>query len=162
MGRSILGALVGLVASWFTAFVIVMVAGFALGADGIRDAADKSPTMVWLVVMLIVTAVTAYLGGAIARAIGKDKLATLIIMGIVVLLSIVGFVMAGQTPPEQKIPEDTPDWVMTMVAMGEAQQNSPKWLMFVSPIVSLAGLWFGGIAKGDFGKPDAAPNMPPM
>lgn len=160
MGRSILGALVGFVASWLAAIIIVMVAGIALGADGIRNAADKSPTMVWLVVMLIVTGVTAYLGGAIARAIGKDKRATLVLMGIVVVISILSIAMAGNPPPQQEMPDNPPAWMQSMIAMGEAQQNSPQWLMFLSPIISLAGLWLGGIAKGDFGKPDTTPNMP--
>jgi len=152
MGRIIGGVVVGLIGSWIAAVVLVMVLGSVLGADGIRDATSKAPTTTWLAVMLVVTGATAYLGGAIARAIGKDKKAAYIFMGLIAALTIVQIVMAGsgQKPPEQPMPENPPAFVQSMIAMGEAQMNSPKWLLFVSPLITLLGIALGGLNKSDF------------
>ncbi len=153
MGRMIGGVVVGFIGSIIGASILLIGLAAALGADGIADATDKTPTMMWIMICLIVSGATAFLGGAIARAIGKDKRTTYIYLGLIVALSIVGIAFAGGEPP--KPPEGQPEptgFLKTMMVMGEAQYHMPSWYMFVSPLVSLLGIALGGFNKSDFDK----------
>jgi hypothetical protein len=154
MGRSILGVVVGLVASFIGAGVLVMVLAGAVGADGI--AVDKVPTTMWVALMLVVTGATSYLGGAIARAIGKEKRTTYIYLGLIVVLTVVSLAMSPGEPPKPPPGQPEPEgYFKTLAVMGEAMYNVPAWYKFANPVLSLLGIALGGLNKSDFAAPVA-------
>ncbi len=153
MGRMIGGVLVGVIGSFIGAIILFMVLAAAVGPDGIADPTTKVPTTMWIVLCLVVSGATAYLGAAVARAIGKDKTTTYIYLGLFAVLTIVSIAFAGGEPP--KPPEGQPEptgFLKTMMVMGEAQMNLPSWYMIVSPLVTLVGIVLGGFNKSDFDK----------
>lgn len=157
MGRSIGGAVVGLITYSAGMAILAIVLMFILGAEGIVDS-DKNPTTMWLVSGSVLVLVVSYLGSAVARAIGKDKLAVFIFGGIMILLGIVGMFTSGSGEPPEIDPQ-TPESVKAFVEAGEAAYyagaNAPSWSPFASLLFAIIGIALGGLKKGDFGKPGA-------
>jgi hypothetical protein len=150
MGRSIGGAVVGFLTYYIGMGIIVFVLASALKADGIRDPETLAPTMAWTVSMLVAGTALAYLGAAIARAIAKQRLGSIIYAVLVILLMAYGWASKGQT---QEMPPETPE---VFKAMMEAMAHAPMWSNLLGTVLGLAGVWLGGFNKGDFGKPAAA------
>ncbi|MEX2244373.1 MAG: hypothetical protein WD716_11075 [Fimbriimonadaceae bacterium] len=90
-----------------------------------------------------------FIGSAIARLIGKDKRTAYWYIGLILVFSVLGIVMAGA---EQPVPEGIPAPSMDMsafIASFYAQRNSPMWLSYVSPVAAIIGVLLGGMSKGD-------------
>lgn len=149
MGRAIGGAVVGMISWFFAAVVLSVVIAFILGAEGVIDLGTKEPLMAWIVIGLVVGGIASFLSGAVARAIGKAPLAVYIIMGLVVVLTIVSF-FGGEPNPDQLEALESAD-MNAFIAMSYAQMNTPAWSMYVSPVVSLLCLAWGGLKASDFG-----------
>ncbi len=156
MLRRILGIIAGWLSGAVLGAILFMILVAVLGKDGLVTA-EETPTTASLVIMCALGAVTAYLMGAIARAIGKDKLTIFIFLGLIVVLSVVSMILKGSaTPPEDTpIPPETPEFFKTLAAFGKAQMKAPAWLGIANAALSLLGIALGGLNKADFDK--AAP-----
>lgn len=159
MWRRIGGVLVGWIGTTMAAGILIVVLAFIVGSGGIVEA-DKTPTMTWLVILVLVSGIASYFAGVIARAIGKDKQTVFMLIGLMVVLTVVSLAFKGagaepKQPTEEQL-KQMPEWGFTLMAMGEAQQNAPSWFLYGSTLVSLAGVALGGLNKGDFGTPAPA------
>jgi hypothetical protein len=131
---------------------------FLLGTGNIVMPETFEPTMLYMIVMLALGVIVHFIGSAIARLIGKDKRTAYWYIGLILVFSVLGIVMAGA---EQPVPEGIPAPSMDMsvfVASFYAQRNSPMWLVYASPVASIIGVLLGGLSKGDVAK--SAPSSP--
>ena len=159
MGRSIGGALVGLVSFAIIAGIFSVVLMFVLGADGLVDS-DRNPSTIWLVSSLVLALGISYLGAAITRAVGKDKMAVYLFGGVVLAYTAYQLVMQGNAEQPEIDPNTPENMKAVMQAMFDAASNSPGWLSIASLALTVVGIALGGFQKGDFGKQPSQPIEP--
>jgi ABC-type Na+ efflux pump permease subunit len=155
MGRIIGGVVVGFIAAIVAVVILSLILVFVLGTGNIVMPETYEPTTIYMAVMLILGVAVHFLGSAIARAIAKDKKSLYFYVGIIVALGVWGILAAGgdKTPPPN-MPEPSMD-MNPFIASFYAQLNSPKWMVFASPVVGIVGALLGGMSKGDVAKKDA-------
>ncbi len=154
MWRRILGIVVGWFAGGFAATILFIVFFMVMKKDGMLES-DGTMTTVWMVIALALGAATSYLAGVIARMIGKDKLTTLIFLGLTLLYGIYSLVMQQikGTPEMPEVQEGTPQWMLDWIDVGMSVALAPIWFTILSLLLNLGGLALGGFNKGDFDKP---------
>src|SRR5205085_4428435 len=87
--KSILGIVVGYIVMAFTAFTLFTCAYLGLGVDRVFESDSYAVSMLWIVLMIVITLVCGILGGLTCAAISKSKKTCLVFVGIVFVLSLV-------------------------------------------------------------------------
>lgn len=145
MGKSIAGALVGLISMFVASLIIILPLCFVIGTSGILEPETFAPTTIWLAILLVTGGLAWFLGGVITKVIAKDNLGTYILIGIIVLLS--SLPLLSQSEPDlSKMPKPTME-MSPLMAISWSQINAPDWLKFVSPLISILGAFLGGIDR---------------
>lgn len=151
MGRSIGGAVVGIISYIVIAAIINIALMFILGADGIIDE-DRNPSSIFLISSIVLAFGISYMGAAIARAIAKDKMGVYIFGGFVALIVVYSVIAQGSAEMPEADPR-TPENIQAFSeAAFDASANSPGWTSIVSILMTLAGVALGGFKKDDFKK----------
>lgn len=149
MGRNIGGGCVGLIAYFMIATILLITFAFLLKAEGIMDVETKEPTMMFLALLAAVNGLAAYIGGAIARAIGKSPFG---VYGLAVLVT--GYQLFSQfreaTQEQLDQLEQMGDTWFT--AISYAAMNAPAMFGYIALVVTLAGFALGGLKMSDFKK----------
>ncbi|MCH7903087.1 MAG: hypothetical protein IH944_00810 [Armatimonadetes bacterium] len=151
MGRNIGGGCVGCLAYFLISSIIVLAIAFILSAEGVIDTETKAPTSAFLAVLAVVTALAAYLAGAITRAISKSPIAVYVVAG---LLTIVALYQVFNEPNPAQLEQLETLGDSWFAAVQYASLNSPTWFGIVTLLLMLAGFAIGGLNSGDFKKQD--------
>lgn len=138
MARSILGAIIGYVATFIFMFAACTAAYLAMGADNAFLPGTYKVSMLWIAVSLVLGFIAAVFGGYVAELIGKGPKAVTILVIIVLVMSIL---MLGAMFGTTEVDLRTAD-VPNMEAFAKAQ--TPLWAIIVSVLLSLAGVVTGG------------------
>jgi len=126
----------------FTAFTLFTCAYLGLGVDRVFESDSYAVSMLWIVLMIVITLVCGILGGLTCAAISKSKKTCLVFVGIVFVLSLVFAIpniMKDHTPAVRA--GDVPN----LQAMQLAQ--TPAWLCVVNPILGADGVLLGARMK---------------
>ena len=140
MGRAIGSAVAGYVVMFVIVFVGLTLAWLALGADGAFRTGTWRTSTGWVVTMLLVGLVAAVAGGWVARRLGGDRRAVLVLVALVVLFGLVDIAMSfGRDPgvlDAVRVGEPS-----MFEAMGNARP--PAWFSLVNVVVAVAGVLIG-------------------
>ncbi len=139
MVRNIIGVVVGYVAIFLAVFITYSLAFFVLGVDGSYQEGSYNVSGIWIIVSLILSFVSAAVGGYVCKVIAKQDQAVKI---LAVVALVLGFVMAYSEA--SKVHEDLsrPDEVAVMEAMMKSVQ--PPWVGFVVTLIQVGGILYGG------------------
>lgn len=160
MGRIIGGIAVGIVGGFIARTILVIVLAFVLGTGKMLEAdslGNVQPTTMFLGLLLVVAAVIAYICGAVARTIGKDRKTVPIYGGLVVLWFAANIAMMSAADLS-KMPKPTLE-MSPMEAVQGIGLILPSWYLPVNCLAVLVGIALGGLNKGDF-KGRAMPSNP--
>lgn len=139
MGRSILGGIVGYIATFFALFIMLTAAFLILGTERSFEPGTFRVSMLWALVMILIGGVAAVIGGYVASLTGKGFMAVKVLAVIIAVMGLVSIIMSAMTPASTEVRAGD---VSNMVAMGKAQ--SPVWLAVANAIVGVAGAVVGG------------------
>jgi len=135
LGAVVLGYL-GMAALVFAGLSI----GYALlGADRAFRPGSYEVSVAWAVLGLVVGLVAATSGGWLARRVGGDLRAPLLLAAFVALLGAVMAVTSLAAGPEAAVRTGAPELFEAMEAA-----RTPPWLLVLNPIVGVFGVLFGG------------------
>jgi hypothetical protein len=139
MFRKVLAVIAGYVAMFLVVFLGLTAAFLAMGSDRAFQAQSYEVTPVWLVVMFIVSALAALVGGWVAANISPHRKTVLALAGVVVVLGILSAIPALTATAAPAAREgDVPN----LEAMMNARQ--PAWVALALPVVGAVGAWLGG------------------
>lgn len=143
MGRAILAAVVGY---FLMAFIAVGGAGLTwmiVGAEGAFRPGETVASTSWSALSCVFGLVAAIIGGFVASVIDRSqtRLATKILVGIVLVLGLVTFGITMSVTP-LPFPEGTNVADLGFVEAGQ-YASSPAWYNFVIPIVGIIGVLIG-------------------
>ncbi len=142
MVKNILAAVVGYVAFFVAAFVLFSVAFVILGVDRIYLPGVYNVSMLWIVVILVLSFLAAVFGGYVCKMIAKNDMAVKILAGIMLVLGLILAISQMMAAPEDVLRSaDIP----MMEAMFLAIQ--PDWVEFVVTLLHVAGVFVGAGLK---------------
>ncbi len=139
MVRNIIGVVVGYVAIFLAVFITYSLAFLVLGVDGSYQEGSYNVSGIWIIVSLVLSFVSAAVGGYVCKLIAKQDQAVKI---LAVVALVLGFIMAyGEA---SKVHEDLtrPAEVAVMEAMMKSVQ--PPWVGFVVTLIQVGGVLYGG------------------
>ena len=122
-----------------------------MSAEGVIDMETKASTSAFLAVLAVVTGLTAYIAGAITRAISKSPIAVYVVAR---LLTIVGLFQSFNEPSEAQLEQLESLGDSWFAAVQYASSNAPMWFGLVTTVLLLAGFAVGGLNSRDFKKTD--------
>ncbi|MEE8134368.1 MAG: hypothetical protein V3T56_04895 [Gemmatimonadales bacterium] len=144
MGRIFGAVLAGYAVMFVGVMGLMSVAWIGLGADRAFLPDSWDITMSWILISLVVGIIAAVAGGYVCIAIGKDPVA---IMWLLTLVLVLGFGIAilqvfGPEVPMRVRPAN--------VSMGDAMSGAqqPLWLAFLNPILGIIGILLGARMRG--------------
>jgi len=148
MGRSIAGAIVGYITMFFVVFACIGLTWMIVGPEG-SFAADgpPDPSMPWNISNVISGFLAAFVGGAVARKIGRSLRTIKILVGIVLVLGIV-LALTAESAYESRLAgagaaADKPAAELSFFEAGKVAKN-PTWYDWIIPLIGTAGVVLGG------------------
>jgi len=139
MVRAILGVVIGYVVFVVVMMVLMTVCWFLVGAERVFEPGTFAITTLWIALALLVSPVSAAVGGFICSAISRSVRAVQVLAAIVVVVAVIVCIpkMAeDQTPKPRRA--DLP----MMEAMQQGQ--APIWMHLASAVLGGAGVMLGG------------------
>ena len=156
MGKIIGGVVVGFITAFLVASILIVALSFVLGTAGIMVPDTWGPTSTFMGVMLVSGLIAHYTGGAIARAIGKDKRAMFGYIALLIAISAFQIISFSGGPPELPPNFPTPSMEISPIyALNYAQMNAPAWFGYTMIFVAIIGAFLGSVNRSDFGSPAA-------
>lgn len=131
MLKSILGIVVGYLVMGFFAFSGYSAAYLTLGPERVFEADTYALSGMWIGLMVVITLISAFIGGLMCTAISKSRTTGLVFAGIVLVLS---FVFAFPNVINAHPPVPRSGDAANLQAMEMAQP--PPWLRILSPIMA--------------------------
>ena len=134
MGRAIVGAILG-----YAAIVVVVMAGLGLawtvlGASGSFSGDGPYPSAAWVASALVSGFVAAFIGGLVARKVGRDAVAVKILVGLMLVLGLWGAVTAEQSYAKRvERAVDKPVGELSFMEAGMVAKN-PAWYNWVDSL----------------------------
>lgn len=153
MGRTIGAVVLGYIVMFACVFAGLTGVWYALGADGAFEPATYDVTAGWMAASIVVGIAAAWLGGWVARIVGRNatavKALAVVVLGLGLLMVLP--VVFGAAPAPAARAAD--------VAMFDAMQfaRTPTWLMLLNPVIGAVGALFGGGVIGPRAKVAVAP-----
>ena len=142
MLRIIGGVIGGFAALFACLFALFTPAYLVLGADGAFQPGSYEVSGTWIILSVIVSAIGAVVGGFACKLIAGKQAAVWILIALFLALS------ANKIISEQsRIVPPRAGNVANIEAMNSAK--FPTWLLYVMPLISVAGLLAGARLKQD-------------
>lgn len=146
MLRNVLGVIVGYIAIAAIVFVGLAVAFFVLGVDKVYEPLLFDVTMLWIIVMLAVGFLAAFIGGAVCKMIARSPKGSMALAVVVLVLGGVMAAVEGMKETPAVPPVRTGETSMTEAMMNSKQ---PMWVSIANPIIGVIGVMIGAsIIKG--------------
>ena len=148
MLRSILGAIVGYVATVIVVIASLAVTWAVLGASGSFTGEGPYPSPAWNASALVAGFIAALLGGWVALKVGRAALAVKILVGMMLVLGLYGALTAEnsyQKRTAQAVDKQVAD--LSFMEAGAVAKN-PAWYNWVIPFVGATGALLGGRERG--------------
>ncbi len=142
MGRSILGVVVGYVATVVVVLVGISLTWVVLGGEGSFAGEGPFPSTAWIASALVFGLIAAFVGGLVARKLGRSGMAVKILVGIILVLGGITALMA-EAAYAKRDPVDKPVAEMSLLEAGEHAKN-PTWYNWVIPLIGASGALVGG------------------
>lgn len=144
MGRIVGAVLAGYVVMVVGVIGLMSVAWMGLGADRAFLPDSWDITTSWILISLIAGIIAAVAGGYVCIAIGKDPVAIMWLLALVLVLGLGIAIMQvfGPEVPVRVRPAN--------LSMGDAMSGGqqPLWLAFVNPILGVIGVLMGARMRG--------------
>lgn len=143
MGRNIIAVIAGYIAMALFVMVGLTLAYLIMGADRAFMTGSYEITPLWMLVMFVVGAAAALLGGVVCAKVSRHRMAATIALSVVVAVlgGIMLAVQAASPPPSQEEAlrdGDTPNFE----AMSRAR--TPMWIGVLNPAIGVVGVLLGG------------------
>lgn len=140
MGKNILAVIGGYVIIFIAVFISFTALYFILGTDGAFESGSFRISTTWLIFSLILSFLAAILGGYVCTLIAKNRKASMILAGVVVIL---GIIMAIPAMGEyDKVKDDLRESTLSnMEAMQNAKQ--PDAILILNPFLGALGVVLG-------------------
>ncbi len=144
MGRVIGGVVLGYIAMFAAVFLALTVIYLLMGADNAFQPESFAPSMIWLVIMTIVSFGAAVLGGLVCARIAPNSRAPI---GLVVLVVVMGLISAAGSfqAPDPDVSTVRDGKLGNMEAMMQAR--TPAWVAILNPVIGAVGVMVGARRK---------------
>jgi hypothetical protein len=151
MGRLIGSVVIGYLVMAAFVFVTFTILWMILGTDGAYKPGSWEISGTWLVFSIVLTILSAVLGGMACAALAKKASGPQILAAVVVIL---GLVMAIPVLTQS---DETPEPRPVEVSMTEAMQNArqPTWIALLNPVLGAVGVLIGAGMLSSKPKADA-------
>ncbi len=145
MLRSVVGAILG-----YLAMVVVVIGSLyltwsVLGAERSFAGDGPYPSTLWMISNFAFGFLAAYVGGKVARRVGRETRAVYILVALMLSLGLYGALTAETAYERRKaaaaIDKSVAD--LTFMEAGQVAKN-PAWYNWIIPLVGVAGAVVGG------------------
>jgi hypothetical protein len=144
MGRAILGAILGYVATVAIVLMTIAIVWFSMGSRFAFVGDTQVASLGWIVCIIIGNAIAALIGGVVAKLVGggRGTLAVKIFVGLILVLGVVS-VAAQQAAGQPALPEGKTVHDLSFAEAG-TYAVSPLWFSVLTPIEGAVLAWIGG------------------
>ena len=142
MTRTVVSVILGYVVMFVIVFVTLTASYLVLGMEKTFQPGTFNVTPLWIFVMLVFSLLAAIVGGKVCRMISNKKIASALLVALVVVLGLVSAVPALYAVEGNAV--RTGD-VSNLQAMMNAKE--PKWVSVLLPVIAVIGVLIGGRTK---------------
>ena len=142
MTRTVVSVILGYVVMFVIVFVTLTASYLVLGMEKTFQPGTFNVTPLWIFVMLVFSLLAAIVGGKVCRMISNRKIASALLVALVVVLGLVSAVPALYAVEGNAV--RTGD-VSNLQAMMNAKE--PKWVSVLLPVIGVIGVLIGGRTK---------------
>ena len=121
-------------------FIAFTVAYRIMGADNAFEPGVYTVSTLWIIISIIVNLIAAIIGGIVCMLIFRHKSVPIILAILILILGLTTAFLAPQKANEAGATIRSGE-VSNLEAMNRAQQ--PTWLIFLNPILGVAGVLLG-------------------